>query len=364
MRSREPDFWLVTIGVLLLAGGLVTLFSASSVKAAFAFGSSGFYLTHQLLYGLLPGAALFIVGYRMNPKTLKRLALPIFIIALAALILVTLPKFGVTVKGATRWLKIGTLSFQPAEFFKLAFILYLANFFASRHGKLGKFYETTFPFFVMLGVVGVLLLSQPATGTFGIIVITALTIYFAAGARLRDFLVAALLIAAALGTLILVSPYRFERIMVFLDPAADPRGAGYQINQSLIAIGSGGLWGVGLGHSRQKYNFLPETIGDSIFAIFAEETGFVGSLFLMLLFLAFLYRSVRVALRSDEHFARLLAMGISAWIVSQAFVNVAALTGALPLTGIPLPFFSYGGSALAAELAGMGILLGVSRGIK
>jgi cell division protein FtsW len=212
-----------------------------------------------------------------------------------------------------------------------------------------------------LGIAGILLLLEPATGTFGVIVLIAFAMYFFSGARLRDVALAVGGLAVVFALLILISPYRYERVLTFLNPGRDPRGAGYQITQSLIAIGSGGLNGVGFGHSRQKYNFLPETIGDSIFAIFAEEMGFVGAIALLSCFLLLMYRSVRVALRVDDAFMRLVAVGVATWIVGQAFINVGALTGLLPLTGIPLPFVSYGGSALMAEFAAMGALFGVSR---
>lgn len=361
MKAREPDYVMIATVLLLVGIGFVILFSASSAKGAFTYGSSTYYVRHQIFYGFLPGLGLLAAFYALGPKRLKRLAIPLFLAALGMLFLVLVPGFGVTIKGATRWLRIGPVSFQPAEFFKFAFIVYLAGFFAKRQSKITSFYEVTLPFLVFLGIAGILLLMEPATGTFGMITLIAFAMYFFSGARLRDVAAAVAVLAIAFALLVFTSPYRFERVMTFLDPARDPKGAGYQITQSLIAIGSGGFEGVGFGHSRQKYNFLPETIGDSIFAIFAEEMGFLGALSLLSLFLLLLYRSVRVALRVDDPFMRLLAVGVAAWIVGQAFVNIGALTGLLPLTGIPLPFVSYGGSALMAELAAIGALVAVSR---
>ena len=361
MKVRDPDYVMIAATLLLAGVGLVILFSASSMKGVFTHGSSSYYVRHQLLYGVLPGLGLLTAFYLLGPRWLKRLSIPMFLAALAMLVMVLMPEFGVTIKGATRWLRIGPVTFQPAEFFKFAFIVYLAGFFSRRQSKISSFYEVTLPFFVFLGIAGILLLLEPAAGTFGVIVLVAFAMYFFSGARLRDVGMAIAVLAIAFALLIFVSPYRLERIMTFLDPERDPRGAGYQIAQSLIAIGSGGFEGVGLGNSRQKYNFLPETIGDSIFAIFAEEMGFLGAMGLLSLFLLVMYRSVRVALRVDDPFMRLLAVGIATWIVGQAFINIGALTGLLPLTGIPLPFVSYGGSALVAAFAAMGVLFNISR---
>lgn len=364
MRSRDPDYALIAVALILLLLGLVVLYSASSVQGALLHGSPTHFVRHQLLRGVLPGIGFAVFFYALGMRWLKRLALPFLVISFAALAAVLFSDFGVTIHGATRWLRVGPFSFQPSEFFKLALIVYLAWFFARRQSRITSFRKVTLPFFVVLGVSGALLLPQPATGTFGIIALIAFVMFFFSGARAFDVGVVVVVAAAIFGILVFTSPHRFERVMTFLNPGLDPKGAGYQITQSLIAIGSGGFWGVGLGHSRQKYHFLPETIGDSIFAIFAEETGFVGATVLLALFLVLLYRGVRIALRVDDAFGRLLAIGISTWIVGQAFVNIGALTGLLPLTGIPLPFVSYGGSALTAVLGAMGILLRVSRHAK
>lgn len=361
MRAHAPDYILVGIIAALLILGLITLFSASSVRAAANWGDPTGYLQHQLLYGVLPGLALGFIGYRMDYRILRRLALPIFIVGLGLIALVLSPHFGVSVKGATRWLQFGKVVVQPAELFKPGFVIFLASFFASRQGKAVSFWRVMLPFVIIMGVIGVLLMAQPATGTLGVIVITALGIYFLAGAKMGDLAVVILAALVAFGFLIAAAPYRLERLMTYLNPAGDPQGAGYQINQALIGIGSGGLVGAGIGHSRQKFQFLPETIGDSIFAIFAEETGFIGSAILATLFFFLLHRGLKTAKLSRDAFSRLLAGGIVIWISAQAFVNMAAISGLMPLTGIPLPFFSYGGSAMISLLAAMGILLNVSR---
>lgn len=364
MRPKETDYFLLFTVLFLTLAGLVILFSASSVKATLTFGSSTYYLGHQIVYGVIPGLTALFIGYWFDHRRLKRFSFAILLISAAALVFVFVPSIGVSLKGAARWIRLGPVTIQPAEFFKLAFVIYLADFFSRRQGKITSFKEVSIPFFVVLSAAGAILLSQPSTGTFGVITLTSFVVYFFAGARVRDILVFLLVGGVIVSFLLISVPYRLERVMTFIDPTHDPKGAGYQINQALIAIGSGGLWGVGLGHSRQKYNFLPETIGDSIFAIYAEETGFVGAAGLILIFLIFMHRGLKIALSSRDMFSRLLAVGITVWVVGQAFVNMAALSGLLPLTGLPLPFISYGGSALVAELAGVGILLNISRHIK
>lgn len=364
MRAKkldQPDYVLMAATFILMAMGLVILFSASAVRGAFMHDSAAYFVQRQALYGLLPGLIAMAVFWWMPLRWLRKLALPIFAVTLAAMIALFIEPFGVTLQGATRWLDIGPITFQPAEFFKFGLVVYLAAFFARRQANITSFSEVTLPFLVFLGAAGALLVAQPATGTFGIVALIGSVMYFFAGARIRDLLVALLLLVLAFGAIIAIEPYRLERVMTFLNPADDPAGAAFQITQAKIAIGSGGFEGLGLGQSRQRFFFLPEVIGDSIFAIWAEETGFIGAMALLALFLLILYRSMRIALRVNDMFLRLLAVGVSTWIVGQAFINIAALTGLLPLTGIPLPFISYGGSALAASLAAMGVLFNVSR---
>ncbi|NTV55010.1 MAG: cell division protein FtsW, partial [Candidatus Moranbacteria bacterium] len=223
------------------------------------------------------------------------------------------------------------------------------------------FFEGVVPFLLMLGIIAFLVMKQPDTGTLGILFIIAIAMFFSAGARLSHI---GLLFGsglAGLGVLILLAPYRMKRLLVFLDPDHDPSGAGYQIRQALIALGSGGFLGVGLGHSRQKFMYLPEPMTDSIFAVLGEELGFVGCAVVIALFLFFAYRGFRIAQKAPDEFGRLLAVGIVSWIVFQAFINIFAITGLMPLTGVPLPFISYGGTSLAAILGAIGILLNISK---
>lgn len=362
-KIHAPDKPLLLLTLLLIFIGLAVLFSSSSAKGILNFQNPYYFITHQILYGLLPGLGGFLAAFLIPYKFWQKAAPILFILTIIALSLLFLPEFGLSVKGATRWIKIGSKSFQPAEFLKLSIIIYFASFFSSRkkQGKIADFYVVTLPFLAVLAVVGAMLAMQPATGTLGLILLLSFGIYFLAGARIRDLIFVVLVAAIIMGIFIFSADYRRERVATFLNPAKDPAGAGYQINQAMIGIGSGGLFGVGMGQSKQKFNLLPETIADSIFAIFAEETGFVGSSFLVILYFLFAWRGFRIARRSPDTFSYLLAAGLTLFIVIQALINISAISGLIPLTGIPLPFVSFGGTALIAALTASGMLLQLSR---
>jgi len=308
----------------------------------------------------------------------------LLLINLVLLAIVFLPgsKFlvgGTVLGGAARWINLGSISFQPAEFLKLTFILYLAAWLTSRTPQragggqsekkftpldskhLTGFSTTLAAFLIVIGLISLLLIFQPDISTLGVIILVATLIYFLAGTPLWHNILIILIGGGGLLSLIKLAPYRFARLLVFLKPEIDPMGIGYQLKQALIAVGSGGIFGLGLGMSRQKFGFLPQSISDSIFAIFSEETGFIGSLILITLFLIFLWRGFRIGKITQDRFSQLTALGITSWIIIQAFVNIGSMIGILPLTGIPLPFISYGGSALVAELVGIGILLNISK---
>ena len=268
--------------------------------------------------------------------------------------MVFLPIIGSAGQSAYRWIYLG-FSFQPSELLKLTLILYIAAWLASKRER------TLLPFITIMGVVGLFLFLQPDISTLGVIGIIAVIMYFMAGTPIWHTLLMIMGGFATLVAIIQLAPYRISRLAVFLDPSLDPLGRGYQIKQALIGIGSGGLTGVGLGLSFQKFGILPEPISDSIFAVFAEEMGFIGAFLLVALFLAFAWRALVIAKRTKDLFANLVAIGITTWITVQAFVNIGSMIGILPLTGIPLPFISYGGSALAVELLALGILLNISK---
>lgn len=365
MKEGSPsDYVLALVVGFLLLLGIVILVSVSFPLSQEKFNSPTFYLFHHLLVGMIPGLILGLLAFKIPLSRLKKWA-PIFLlVSLFFMVLVFVPKIGMSLGGAARWINLGMVSFQPSELLKLTFILYLAAWFAARteRKKMVAASTTATAFFVVLGIVSLLLILQPDISTLGIIVVSSTLMYFSAGHSLKYVLMLVLIELGGLISLIKMSSYRFERLLVFLKPELDPMGMSYQIKQALITVGSGGILGIGLGMSLQKF-LLPQPMADSIFAVFSEETGFMGGLILIILFLIFAWRGYTIAKKSQDKFYKLTAVGISSWITLQAFVNIGAMVGILPLTGIPLPFISYGGTALVVELAGVGILLNISKNI-
>ncbi len=346
---------MVVLGLLILA----------SVSATLSFERSGdtyYFLTHQIIFGLIPGLILGFLAYKINLALLKKWAPALLLITLVLMVMVFLPVIGSTSANAARWVGLGPISFQPSELLKLTFILYLAVWLSSREErkKENNPGKTLMAFGIILFFIISLLILQSDLSTLGVILAVAVIMYFVINTPIRHIILIFAAGATTIFALIKIAPYRIDRLLVFLNHDFDPMGAGYQIKQSLIAIGSGGFWGTGLGLGMQKLGFLPETISDSIFAVFSEETGFAGGLFLITLFLAFLWRGFKIARESQDNFLKLAALGITSWIIIQTFVNIGAMIGVLPLTGIPLPFISYGGSALIVELIGVGLLLNIS----
>jgi len=375
--SGRPDYILFGVVVILVVLGILILASVSAPLSQEKFGTTYYFLNHQLLFGLLPGLILAFLAFKIRLSFLKKWAPILLLINLALLAIVFLPKIGSGFGGAARWISLGPISFQPSEFLKLTFILYLAAWLSGRREVEKEFSQTPKPqrrvekriyplrpfiaFLIVVGLISLLLIFQPDISTLGVIVLVAVLMYFLAATPLWHSILIILIGAGELFSLIKLAPYRAARLLVFFEPGTDPMGIGYQIKQALIAIGSGGIFGLGLGMVDQRLGFLPQSISDSIFAIMAKETGFIGSVILISLFLIFLWRGVKIGKGIENKFSQLLAIGISSWIVIQAFINVGSMTGLLPLTGIPLPFISYGGSALVTELIGIGILLNISK---
>lgn len=367
-RIHSLNYILFGVAGALIIFGVLILSSVSATLSQERFGYPYYYLTHQFLYGILPGSILALIFFKVPLVFLKRIALPLFLLNLIIMSLVFLPQFRLQSGGASRWLNFGPISLQPAEFLKITFLLYLAAWLSTKtnlsHLKSKK--NSNLPlivFLILLGILSLFLIFQPNIGTLLIISLIAGSVFFGAGTPLWQNILVILIGLGGLLSLIKLAPYRFNRLLVFFNPETDPLGIGYQIKQALIAVGSGGIFGLGLGMSRQKFGFLPQSMQDSIFAIFAEEGGFIGVIILILLFLVFVWQGFRVAKKSLDRFSQLLALGISFWIGMQAFINMGAMIGILPLTGIPLPFISYGGSHLIAELIGVGILLNISKNI-
>lgn len=356
----KPDLGLLILILGLTVFGVIILASASGPTGFARFEDSYYFVKHQLLFGVLPGIIAMLVMMRIPYRTWKRFALPLFIISIVLLVLVFVPGIRAEYGTARSWIRLGPLSMQPSEIVKLTFLLYLAAWLERRGEGVRDFRSGLIPFVLLLGLVMAFLILEPDTGSTAIIVVQAIAVYFVAGSRLSHLALLGGGGLALLALLIKVSPYRAARLMTFLHPELDPQGVGYHVNQALLAVGSGGFFGLGLGHSRQKFQYLPEVHGDSIFAVLAEELGFFVSAALVVLFLLFLWRGIRVAAHAPDRFGKLLAVGILAWIVFQAFINIGAMLGLTPLTGVPLPFISYGGTALVTTLAAAGLLLNIS----
>jgi cell division protein FtsW len=360
-NPKKPDTILLSAVIALLVFGLMMIASAGVVLSKVKFGDDYFFFKHQLFWGIIPGLILLFIVQRIDYQKWRKFAMPFFFIALIALVLVFIPGIGSQLQGASRWIMFGPISFQPTEMMKLAIIFYLALWIESRGDKVKKFSEGLIPFIFIIGVVSFLVIKQPDMGTLGLILLVAVTMFFIGGVPVKYLL--GLLFSGALLSYILVKiePYRMNRILTFMNPELDPRGISYQINQALIAVSTGGIFGLGIGHSRQKFNYLPEPVGDSIFAIIAEELGMLGSGVLILLFLVIALRGYKVAKNAPDKFGKLLAVGITSWIVFQALINMMSIVGVMPMTGIPLPFVSYGSTSLIFVLIGTGVLLNISR---
>lgn len=353
----DPLILLVT--VLLLTVGLLMVFSASFVRAGYG-GDPYYYLKRQAAWAAL-GLLGMLACSQIQYWQWRRLTRPLLLLLFALLVLVLIPGVGEEAGGARRWLGLGPLSFQPSEFAKLVLVLYWADLLADRPHDVRRFWPLAVPYLGVLGAVFGLIMLQPDLGTAVTLAGTGTLLLFAAGVPLRYLLGLGLAALPAVGLLIWLEPYRWRRIVAFLDPTADPLGAGYHIIQSLYAIGSGGLFGLGYAQSRQKYFYLPEQHTDFIFAVLAEELGFVGAAAVILLFAVYAWRGFRTAVAAPDTYAALLACGLTGAFALQAALNLGVVTSLLPVTGVPLPLISYGGSSLVFTLAGTGILLNISR---
>ncbi|MEK7631369.1 MAG: putative lipid II flippase FtsW [Patescibacteria group bacterium] len=346
-------FALCTVGIILLA-------SASSVESYQTYGDPNSMLVKQaiaLLMGL--GAMFILMGYDYH--RLQKWSKLLLIFSFVLLLLPLIPGIGTELLGARRWISIGGFFFQPSEAVKLALIVYLAAWFPKIRLDREEAKQTFLPFVAILAFITIALVLQPDLGTAIVIIGTAVVMYFVAGAPAKLFAWIGIGVITGVLLLIQLSPYRAARLTVFLNPEGDAQGTGYHINQSLLAIGSGGLFGRGYGQSLQKYNYLPEAAGDSIFAVAAEELGFFLTVGLIALYVALFWRGVRLARSAADPTGQLIVVGITSWFIIQAFVNIGALTSLLPLTGEPLPFISNGGTSLIFSLAAAGVLLNISK---
>lgn len=359
--GKKADGLLVSLIFTILVFGLIALASASAVVAFDKFGDPNYYIKHQLLYGVFLGIIAFWLTSRIHYHYWKKIAVPLMIITLLFLVLVLFPGIGYEFLGAKRWINFGGILFQPTEMTKLTFLIYLATWLERRGKGIEDVSFGLLPFLFVLGTITLLIMLEPDMGTMTVIAVIALVVYFVAGAPWKHLAWMFGATIAVFALLVKIAPYRVARLTVFLNPELDPQGIGYHVNQALLAIGSGGLFGLGLGHSRQKYNYLPEVTGDSIFAVISEELGFFFAVLLVGLFVTLMIRGFRIAKGSPDVYGRLLAVGITTWVAFQAFVNIAAMVSLVPLTGIPLPLVSYGSSSLIMVLASLGILVNISK---
>jgi len=363
-RGMRADKTFLIITVILIVAGFFIFSSASLGLLAKETSNYSSVAFSQTVLGLFLGSIAMILAARLDYKVWKKWAFYLLVIAVVLNILVLIPSIGFEHGGARRWLRVGELSFQPSEALKFAFIIYFAAWAAGAKEKIKTFSGGLLPLIVLLGLCGALLLKQPDTDNFMVIVATGLGMFVAAGGRWRHIAVIALAGLAGITFLAFTRPYVMQRITTFLNPTSDALGSGYQIQQSLIAIGSGKLFGKGFGQSVQKFTYLPEPVGDSIFAVAAEEFGFVGSVLLIAIFTLFTVRGLKIAGNVPDVFGRLTAAGIVIMIISQAFVNIGAMLGVIPLSGITLPFVSHGGSSLFLSVFEIGVVLSISKSQK
>ncbi len=360
--SLDPVITGMTAAMLVF--GLVMLMSATGPIGVARTGDSLSFVKHQIFSGLLPGMVAFFTLAIIDYRHLRPLAFFALLATFVLLILVYIPGIGLVINGSRSWVHLGPIQFQPSELVKLTFLIYLSAWLAARQGSQGDVQASLLPFLGTLGAVILLLVLQPDTGTMVVIVCMSLAVYFLSGAPITWFVLLGGMGATLITMLIKLSPYRAARFMTFLHPELDPKGIGYHINQAILAIGSGGLWGVGYGHSRQKFLYLPEVESDSISAVIAEEMGFIVIVVMLAAFGYLIWRCFLIARESKDPFGASIAAGVGAWIAIQVIMNIGSMCGLLPITGITLPLISHGGSATTVLCGALGLVAGIPRSAK
>jgi len=364
-RLRLPthtgyDLMLLSVVVALLAIGLAMVYSASGIKALDALDDPRYFLVQQSAWVGIGLVAMLVVA-RIDYHRYRRLALPVLVVAVVLLVLVLVPGVGTRVGGASRWLRISSFAgLQPTELAKVALLLYLAFWLDAKRELVGR-WSVTVPFVGILALVTALVIAEPDLGTAIVLAAIGLAMYFVAGARIAEFAALGGLTTVCIAAVAVVQPYRLARLVTFLDPWSDPQGTGFQTIQSIYGLALGGPFGEGLGAGKEKFGFLPAPYTDSIFAVLGDELGLLGTLTIVLLFLVIAFKGVRIALSAPDPTGALLATGVTVWLVFQAWVNMAVVAALVPLTGITLPFISYGGSSICVGLVAVGILLNVGR---
>ncbi len=363
-KKKSADFILLIATVSLIFIGLVMVFSASWPEAMVEF-EDGYYFFRKQLISAAIGFVAMVVFMNLDYKFFKRFALPLYILSLSSGLLLFTP-LGITLKGATRWVNLGFTTFMPSDAIKFGSIIFFAKFLSNKKDKINTFSQGTIPSLLYIGLSCILIYLQPDLGTTATLAATLMAMFFIAGMRLTDLAVmiggaSILLFFAITGE---GNEYRMRRVTTFMDPFKDKLGDGWQVVQSLYALGSGGLFGLGLGKSRQKFFYIPEAYNDFIFSIIGEELGLIGTLLVLFLFLLVIWRGIIIALKTDDLYGCYLASGITALITIQALINIAVVTSSIPTTGITLPFISFGGTSLLFYMSAMGILLNISRHAK
>lgn len=362
MRRRDFDFWIFITVLLLLVLGVAMVYSASSYYAGRVFGNKEYFLIRQLIWATVGTIAMLVVS-RMDYRRIAQFSPALLLISIVLLVLVRIPGIGSKVNDAYRWFDLGFAYFQPSEMAKLSVILFFPFTLSKKPDRLDKFFKGLLPYLLIIGVIDALLIIEPHYSGTILVTAVAVIILFCAGAKIWHFALLAIPVVPLAIYLVISEPYRLKRVLTFLDPFSDPMDSGYQIINSLYAIGSGGLFGKGIGQSVQKNLYIPEPHTDFIFSIAAEELGFIGGVTILLLFLVLIWRGIRIAMHAPDTLGSLLAVGITSLIAVQVIVNIGVVTSSLPVTGMPLPFFTSGGSSLAFLLVGMGILLNISRSV-
>ena len=359
-RKLTPDLWLFATMVVLCSVGVVMIYSASAIIAVDRFHDPFFFLKKQFFWAVIGFGCLWL-ALRLDYRQLERLVVPLLVVSFVLLVLVLVPPFGQVINGTRRWFRAGPLSFQPVELAKFSLVLYLAAFLSRRREQMSSFTQGLVPPLLVAGLMAALTIVQPDLGNSVALVILTLVLAFLAGARVIHMLAIAATALPVVGLLIALRPYRWRRMLAFVNPWDDPQGSGFQIIQSFLALGSGGWFGLGLGESRQKLFYLPEPYTDFVFAILGEELGLVGAVVVVGLFAVLIWRGLRVGLRAPDAFGAYLALGLTIMLATQTLVNLGVVTGALPTKGLPLPFVSFGGSALLLTMFSTGVLLNISQ---
>ncbi len=359
-RKLVPDMWLFAGVVALVSVGVVMVYSASAILATDRFHDPYFFLKKQLFWAVLGFGCLW-AAMTANYRILERIMLPLLVVSLVLLVLVLVPPFSQEINGTRRWFRWGPVSFQPAELAKFSLVVYLAQFLTRRREVVESFWLGLLPPLLVAGSMAGLVLLQPDLGSSLTLVVLVFCLLFLAGGRVRQMALVAVSALPLVAVAIYMAPYRLKRIMTFLDPWADPRGSGFQIIQSYLALGSGGLFGRGLGESKQKLFYLPEPHTDFIFAVLGEELGLLGTVSVIGLFGLLIWRGIRIGLGAPDPFGAFLALGLTALVACQTLVNLGVVTGVLPTKGLPLPFISFGGSSLIMAMVATGVLLNISQ---